>query len=152
MYRMQVMQVALQASADGPACILELFDRSQMDTVSCTCMIAVWVSSHIVSAASLKSGRSTPTSCETSTQQILVRSPVSLLKESLEVYLMGFLAVYLVRLMSLLQKNPMYLSKVESVRSADQPMVSADQPMVLVDASSTGLRQPIDLEASTLLA
>jgi hypothetical protein len=65
---------------------------------------------------------------------------------------MGFLAVYLVRLMSLLQKNPMYLSKVESVRSADQPMVSADQPMVLVDASSTGLRQPIDLEASTLLA
>jgi hypothetical protein len=97
-----------------------------MDMVSCTCSTATWVLSHIASAASLRSGRSTPASCETSTQQM----------ESLEVDLLGPLDVNLVPLIFLLQKNLeclTVLSQVGSVRSTDQPMG-------LADANSTSLR------------
>jgi hypothetical protein len=89
-----------------------------MDTVSCTCRTAVWVLSHIASAASPRSGQSAPTSCETSTQQIPVQLLASQL-EFLEVVLLRFWAVDLVPLMSLFQKNSAYLQLVEFVRSAD---------------------------------
>jgi hypothetical protein len=58
--------------------------------VSCTCRTATWVLSHIASAASLRSGQSTPTSHETSIQQIIAQLLVSQL-EFLETVLLGFL-------------------------------------------------------------
>jgi hypothetical protein len=62
-----------------------------MDMVSCTCRTAAWVLSHIASVAYPRSGRSTPASCETSIQQILVQSLVFQL-EFLEVVLLGLLS------------------------------------------------------------
>jgi hypothetical protein len=64
-----------------------------MDIVFHTCRTVAWVSSHITSAASLKSDQSTPASHETSTQQILVRLLASQLMESLEVDLPRFFVV-----------------------------------------------------------
>jgi hypothetical protein len=76
-----------------------------MDTVSYTCRTVAWVLSHIASAASPGSGQSAPASCETSIQQILVQLLAFQLMESLESILLRFLAVDLVPLMPLLQKN-----------------------------------------------
>jgi hypothetical protein len=100
--------------------------------VSCTCRTVVWVLSHIASVASPRSGQSTLSSRETLTQRILVQSPVSQL-EFLEAVLLGFLAVDLVQLRPLPQKNSTHLQQVELVRSADQLME-------LAAANSIGLR------------
>jgi hypothetical protein len=103
-----------------------------MDTVSYACRTVAWVLSHIASAASPRSGQSTPASCETSIQQILVQLLVSQL-ELLEVILLRLLAVDLVPWTSLSQKNSACLQQVKLVRSADQPMG-------LIAANSTGLK------------
>jgi hypothetical protein len=67
-------------------------DRSQRDTVSCTCRVAAWVLSHIASVASLKRGRLTPASYEISTLYPLAQLLVSQL-EFLEVVLLRFLSL-----------------------------------------------------------
>jgi hypothetical protein len=71
-------------------------------------MTSAWVLSHIASTAYSRSGRSTPASCETLIQQILVQLLVSQL-EFIEVVLLRFLAVDFVPFMSLSQKNLEYL-------------------------------------------
>jgi hypothetical protein len=63
-----------------------------MDTASCTCKTVAWGLSHIAPATSLRSSQSTPASCETSIQQILVQLLISQL-ESLDVVLIRFLVV-----------------------------------------------------------
>jgi hypothetical protein len=70
--------------------------------MSCTCRTTTWALSHIASATSLRSGRSTPASYETSILQTLAQLLVSQL-EFLEVVLIRLLSLDLELLMSLPQ-------------------------------------------------